>query len=90
MSQPPEPRQIASGSVGSCLKCRNDFVQSCVHQQEKKNNAPLKVAVAGLAAVMLMAAHSPAALADDDSLRKKICAAQPTAKICLAGSAKSK
>lgn len=52
--------------------------------QEKKQ--VIKVAVAGLAAAAMLMANSPAAFADEDEVKQRICAAQPTGMVhaCVA------
>ncbi|CAK0762137.1 hypothetical protein CVIRNUC_002926 [Coccomyxa viridis] len=61
-------------------------VVAAAKPEEQKPNRIAQAAVAGVAALMLAA--GPAISADKESLRKSICAAQPTAKICLLGSVK--
>lgn len=64
----------------------NRVVVAAARTEEQKPSRVAQAAVAGLAALMLAA--GPAIAADKESLRKTICAAQPTAKICLLGSVK--
>ncbi|CAL5219623.1 g1495 [Coccomyxa viridis] len=61
-------------------------VLAAAKTQEQKPSRVAQAAVAGIAALMLAA--GPAISADKETLRKSICAAQPTAKICLLGSVK--
>lgn len=69
---------------------REIYVSHCTMSLQQEQTNHLKIAVAGLAAAALLMAHSPAAMADgNEDLKKRICAAQPTAKICRDGSAKS-
>lgn len=73
---------LAVSQAVTCLLTRMMF------SQEQKPQKIAQVAAASLAALFIFAAPSMAV--DNSLLKSKVCAAQPTAKICLRGSALKK
>ncbi|EIE20881.1 hypothetical protein COCSUDRAFT_57428 [Coccomyxa subellipsoidea C-169] len=74
--------------VSAPRQARSRVVVAVAKTEEQKPQKIAQVAAASLAALFIFAAPSMAV--DNSLLKSKVCAAQPTAKICLRGSALKK